>query len=385
MIGRRALAAAILLLGPALSGPANAQASFVLHDTLDLWRNLEGGLKVGDTQLNKLQIAVTLAGDELGQPGWKAHAQYFRTNGERLSGGRSGDIQTASNIEALSTDRLMEAWVEKSFGPTGALRAGLMDLNSDFDSIEPAGLFTGSSHGIAPDLSHSGLNGPSIFPVSALGVHGTWAPRSNLTLRAAAFDGVPGDPAHPKAFATVRLGRRDGALLITQADWVFAPGAQASLGAWRYTADFDRLDQPGRRQSGAAGVYGYVEGPAPGLTGWKGWVRLGRADPDVAVVADYLGFGLVHDAPFRSRPDDQLGFAVARAGLGAPARRGTGLPDTETAFELTYRYQVDSRLSLQPDIQYIVHPASRPGLDNALIAGLRVAVTFRSKADRPQD
>ena len=114
MIGRRALAAAIVLVGQAGAAPAFAQADiapagvfFVLHDTLDLWRNLEGGLKVGDTQLNKLQIAVTLTGDELGLPGWKAHAQYFRTNGEHLSGGRSGDIQTASNIEALSTDRLM--------------------------------------------------------------------------------------------------------------------------------------------------------------------------------------------------------------------------------------------------------------------------------------
>lgn len=392
MIGRRTLAAAILVAGLTAVGSARAQdytptygLSVTLRDTLDVWRNTQGGLKVGDTQLNKLQIAVTLDGDALGHPDWKAHVQYFRTNGERLSGGRAGDIQTASNIEALSTDRLMELWLEREVWSAGAVRVGLMDLNADFDSIAPAALFVGSSHGIAPDLSHSGLNGPSIFPVSAFGVHGVWTPRQDLTLRAAAFDGVPGDPGHPKAFAHVRLSRQDGVLLIAQADWAFAKDTQASLGTWRYTTDFDRLDQPGRRQHGEGGVYAYVEGPLPTAPDWKGWVRLGVADPDVAVVAEYTGFGLVREAPFKGRPDDELGLAVARAGLGSPARRDARLPDAETAFELAYHYQLNSRFALQPDLQYIVHPASRAGLKNALLIGLRATLVFKTPVDAAQE
>jgi len=321
-------------------------------------------------------VIVDFDGDDMRLPGWTAHLQYFRTNGESLSGGRVGDIQTVSNVEALSADRLMEAWIERRIGERGAVRVGLMDLNADFDSIEPAGLFINSSHGIAPDLSRSGLNGPSIFPVSSLGVHAEVSPSSALTLRAAAFDGVPGDPDHPKAFAAVKLSRRDGALLIGQADWAFAKGAQASFGVWGYTAAFDRLDQPGRRQRGQAGAYAFVEGPLPGPKGWSGWLRAGFADPDINVVADYVGLGVVRQGPFASRPDDQLGFAVARAGLSRAARARDDLPPAETTFELTYSFQVNDDFAVQPDVQYVVHPASQAGLADAFVIGLRLTLSF---------
>lgn len=363
----------------ALADEPAAPVVVTVHDTLELWRNTAGGLEVGDTQLNKFQIAVDLDGSAVNAPGWTGRLFYFRTNDEHLSGGRVGDIQTVSNIEALGTDRLMVAWVERRFGQTAALRLGLQDLNADFDSIDPAGLFIDSSHGIGPDLSKTGLNGPSIFPVSALGARISWSPARSITLRAAAFDGVPGDPDHPKAFVAVKLSRRDGALLIGQADWAFAKGAQASFGAWTYTAAFDRIDRPGERQHGWAGAYAFAEGPLPGAPAWSGWVRLGVSDPDVATVAAYLGFGVVRAGPFRSRPDDRWGLAVARAGLGGPIRRRDGLPAAETTFEWTYSAQVSRAFAIQPDVQYVRQPASRPGLPDALVVGLRVVASGQQR------
>jgi porin len=354
-----------------------------LRDTLDVWRNTQGGLKVGYTQLNKLQIAATFDAERLGRPGFQAHIHIFRTNGEHLSSSRTGDIQTASNIEALSTARLMEAWVEQTVGDRWTLQAGLIDLNADFDSIDPASLFIDSSHGIAPDLSHSGLNGPSIFPVSSLGVHAVWTPTKALTLRMAAFDGVPGDPQHPNAFAAVKLSRRDGALLIAQADWAPTQGAQASVGVWGYSAEFDRLDRPGERQHGEGGVYGYAWRPLPGAPDWTGWIRVGAADPHVAQVTSYVGAGVVHASPLPGRSGDTLGFAVARAGLGEAVRRPLGLPVAETDFEVTYQAKINDIVAVQPDVQYIVHPAMAPGLRNALAIGVRfsAALTWPVGAD----
>jgi porin len=358
----------------AADAPTEAPVVVTLNETLDLWRNARGGLKVGDTTLNKLQIVADLDGDAAGLPGWTARLQYFRTNGESLSGGRIGDIQTASNIEALSADRLIEAWVERQVGDTGAVRVGLMDLNADFDSIRPAGLFLNSSHGIAPDLSRTGLNGPSIFPVSSLGVHARWAPSPSLTLRGAVFDGVPGDLDHPKAFAAVHLRSSEGALVVGQADLALAGDAQLSFGAWTYTARFDRIDRPGQRQQGWAGVYGYLEGPLPEVPRARGWLRVGVSDPSVALVADYLGAGVVFDGTVPGRPLDQLGFAVARAGLGAPLRRRDRLPAAETTFEATYRFKVNKHVALQPDVEYVRHPASQPSLPDALAFALRINV-----------
>jgi hypothetical protein len=122
-------------------------------------------------RLNKLQIAAFLSGDHFGLPGWKAHAQLFRFDGQSLSQ-NLGDIQTADNLEAPPVTRLFEAWISRQWGRDNrslTLRAGLIDLNSQFDSVDPASLMINSSHGIGPDLSRSGQNGPSIYPVSALG------------------------------------------------------------------------------------------------------------------------------------------------------------------------------------------------------------------------
>lgn len=377
------LAAAGLILAvagtPARADEPPAAVVVTVHDTLELWRNTRGGLQSGDTQLNKFQIGVDLDGAALNAAGWTARLFYFRTNNEQLSGGRVGDIQTVSNIEALGTDRLMAAWIERELGETASLRLGLQDLNADFDSIGPAGLFIDSSHGIGPDISKTGSNGPSIFPVSALGAQVTWSPAQPVTLRAAAFDGVPGDPNHPKAFAAVKLSRRDGALLIGQADWAFAKDAQASIGAWTYTASFDRIDRPGLRQHGWAGAYAFVQGPLPGLADGSGWVRVGVSDSDVATVARYLGLGVVRRGPIRGRPNDQVGFAVAHAALSAPMRRRDGLPRAETTFELTYSAQVTDVFAIQPDVQYVRHPASQPGLPDALVVGLRLIVNVQRR------
>jgi porin len=252
--------------------------SLSARETLDVWDNVVGGVRTGPVVLNKLQVSGTVNGDPIGLPGLSVHAQVFRTDGASLSS-RAGDIQTVSNIEAVPTYRLFESWIEKRFGgedPQFALRAGLMDLNSDFDSIQTSSLFVNSSHGIGPDLSRSGRNGPSIFPVSAAGVRASWLPSKRWTFRVAAFDGVPGNPDHPKAFLNIRLGAGDGALLIAQTDYHISDAAKVEAGVWHYTVPIaaDGL----MRKAPDQGAYVSIEGPVPDLQGWSAWLRAGVAN-----------------------------------------------------------------------------------------------------------
>ena len=173
-----ALATALGAREPAHAAEAPA-FSVELRDTADFWRNLQGGLRRGNTSLNKLSAAVTFDGEAAGIAGFRAYVQVFRTNAQSLSLARTGDIQTASNIEAPRVDRLFELWAEQSRGSDDAagwlmVRGGVIDLNRTFDSISTAGLFLSSSHGIAPDLSKSGLSGPSIFPVAGPAIQAGW-------------------------------------------------------------------------------------------------------------------------------------------------------------------------------------------------------------------
>jgi porin len=376
-----ATTAALVLIDPfgalaAVAPPPDPDLTLAARETFDTWRNVSGGLKVGATTLNKLQISGTWTANAWQDPSFRLHVQIFRTDGKPLTA-RVGDLQTVSNIEAASTNRLFEAWAEQSFGKPGAgglaVRVGLIDLNSDFDSIEPAALFVDSSHGIAPDLSKSGRNGPSIFPVSAAAVRFTWTPADTWTVRAGLFDGVPGDPQHPKAFAAVRLSSTAGAMEILEVDHKLGKDAKVSLGAWSYTSALPRLRGSGEGRED--GIFGFVEGPVPGLTDWKGWVRTGLANPDAQVVSGYLGAGLVRKGLFAARPDDNLGFAVSRAAIAPDAQRLQGIHHAETTWETTYQIKAAGWIAVQPDLQYVVRPSSQAGLRNAFVIGVRFVVT----------
>lgn len=199
---------------------ATPTLSVALRETADTW-SVFSGVHPGLAVLSKLQVSATLNGDKFGLEGWSAHAQIFRFDGQALSA-RMGDIQTADNLEALPMTRLFEGWVAKQWGGENhsiALRSGLIDLNSQFDSVDPASLFINSSHGIGPDLSRSGRNGPWIYPVTALGSTLTADPNDKWTIRLGVFEGVPGDPTRPRAFVAERLGKHDGLLAILQTDY----------------------------------------------------------------------------------------------------------------------------------------------------------------------
>ena len=52
------------------------------------------------------------------------------------------------------------------------------------------------------------------------------------------------------------------------------------------------------------------------------------------------------------------------------------VPDYEAVLELTYRAQITPWFALQPDVQWIIHPGGSTAIDNALVIGLRAAVSF---------
>ena len=384
----------ISVLGAAVSLSAAAPAladdkppptfSLSVRDTVDLWDDVAGGIERGAVVLHKLQISGTVQGDALGVPGFSVHAQVFRTDGTSLSR-RVGDIQTVDSIDAVPVTRLFEAWVEKRIGNDDrsiALRAGLIDLNADFDSIATASLFANSSHGIGADLSRSGLNGPSIYPVSAAGARLSFLPSKRWTFRVGAFDGVSGDPDRPKAFVAERLANSDGVLLIGQVDYHLSDSAKIEAGLWHYTAFTSSNDMLVTHGPHDQGGYASIEGPIPGTRKWTAWARLGFASGKAQIIDRYFGFGGVRTGLFKGRKDDRVGIAIAQAHIGAPARETLGLPETETAIEASYQLKIGKSFAAQPDVQYILHPAGESNVRSALVFGLRMVFTggFPKKA-----
>jgi porin len=385
---------------------------------------MHGGLRTGSKLLGDLDVAAKIDGERaFGLDGVTLFANGLFIHGGSLSGQYIGDAQTISNIEAPHQARLFELWVEKRFGSTDdghSLRVGLYDLNSEFDVSDTSSLFVNSSHGISPQIAQTGLNGPSIFPVTSLGARWRWAVGPAWSAQFVALDGVPGDPDRPASNA-IRFDANDGLLLAGEIAHQGERVKKAAIGVWRYTARFDALDageaevaeaasraaiangavriaptgasptalaldaaSPPRRR-GNQGVYALVD--AQLFTerddikqGLSGFVRAGTADSRVNRFANFVGAGLVYTGALSQRPEDQLGLAVASANNGgsyriANARDGIATNRRETAIELTYRFALTSWLTLQGDLQHIINPDTNPLLADATAIGLRFEFT----------
>lgn len=369
---RTVVVMAMPLLAGALATPARADEkqepaiAFGASYITDIVTVADGGVRRGTAWLGRADLSVAVDGQVIGLEGVALFFDLLATQPTDFSGRFVGDGQTVSNVQADSAIRPFEAWVEAQAGDATAVKAGLIDLNTEFDIQAIGALFLHSSHGIGPDFSQSGTNGPSIFPSSssAIVVRHT---RGKLRLRAGLFDGVAGSVADPRRSA-IRFPGTRGALLVGEIEHRIGKSGEVQLGAWRYTDRFDALD-PSRPRAVSQGAYALVEGPLG--SGIDGWVRVGVADDRANPIGLYLGGGIAHGSAH-----SRIGLAVAHARLGAPARRtlieGRAADRAETAFELTWAHRVVDGVVVQPALQYVIDPGWNPATRDALVIGTRL-------------
>lgn len=366
----------------------NADAAPLVFEaayTGDVWRNVSGGLRQDDTYLDNIDVIATLDAERaFGWIGTTILVSGLHNNRPTLSDRIVGDIQTVSNIDTDGATRLYEAWVERAF-EHGAMKVGLMDLNSELDVNETAALFVNSSHGIGPDFSQVGENGPAIFPITGFGLLTRVDFNERAELRAAVFEGTVGDPTHPRR-TTVDLDDDEGTLLVAELTFRPTESTRSILGLWRHNGRTSDLGDPDlQHRDNSLGLYALAEGTLlrTGEHALNGFIRIGFADADVHQIARYQGAGLVWSGPLLagSEREEQLGLAVGvitngSTFLRSQAAQGSRFERHETAIELTYRVQALPWLALQPDVQYIIDPGTDPALDDAWVVGLRFELSW---------
>lgn len=366
------------------SGVAEAEDSsgyrFEAVYTGEILRNLDGGLATGTAYLDNLDLILELDIAEawgLGSGTLFLYGLY--NNGTTFSDERVGDLQVTSNIDAPAAWRIFEAWYEVG-NESWSLRTGLYDLNSEFDVNGTSEVFLNSSHGIGAAFGQTGRNGPSIFPVSSLAVRGQWRSNDLLTVRLAVLDGVPGDPSDP-ASNEISLSGSDGALIVGEFDLSLPVGRRWWAGYWKYTADFERLSGLGRTHKNDGWYAGVEQAMELGTLEASVFLRYGEANDEVNPMKNYVGAGLVIDSVSAMLEGDSFGFAIASARVGRPYRElieqsGAGSRSRETIWELTYRAPINDHLVLQPDFQWVQHPATNASLEDAVVVGLRFELSF---------
>jgi porin len=183
------------------------------------------------------------------------------------------------------------------------------------------------------------------------------------------------------------------------------------IGGWYHTGEFadPRFDSQGGllaatggtplQHAGDFSVYGIIDQMLwrGGMHELDGFVRVMGSPDDRNLISFYLDGGFALQGPFDSRPDDILGLGVAytrvspqaaAADRDVAAMAGTPIPirDYEAVIELTYQIQMAHNWTMQPNLQYIIHPGGNvadpniPGgvtpISNAFVLGLRTHLRF---------
>jgi porin len=374
---------------------------------------VRGGAQGGTAYVGNLHLRVTVvAAPSSSWVGTSAFVDVLSIHGGRPSQ-RVGDAQGVSNIEGPHGTVIEELWTQHNF-ETGklSLLAGIYDLNSEFYRLQAANLFLNSSFGIGTEFGQSGAEGPSIFPRTSVGLRVSGKPAPNVVLRAALLDGVPVVRADG-SWGAFRSG--DGLLAVAEAAFLTRPadadeapgdtrhrlGRFSSLppyqdklavGLWHYSASFPELGvaAPGESPAlhrGSSGAYAVGERRILGreessTQTLAAFVQLGVADAVTNRFGSHLGAGLVGAGWGPGKPTDQVGVAITAARNGSPYTRSQQsllqpVTRSETTVELSYLTQVTSWLTVQPDLQYVVHPNTDPSLANAWVLQLRFELTFQ--------
>ena len=351
--------------------------------------NLAGGYKRGAVYEGLVSLG---AQGDLGRlAGWEGGSflvSALYPHGPSLTDKYVHDFNRVSSIDAYDSVRLYEAWVQQEFAAGKlSLRVGQILADTEFFVSENAALFVNGAFGAIPLVSQ---NFPApVFPVAAPGARLRWTVSDALSVQAAVFDGDAGNPARDnKHGVDWHLGGNDGVLALAEAAFTRKAGEGGLAGVYKLGAFYHRSGTddffPGLESLSSAGGYFIADQqlwrrPGTGDQGLSGFVRIGGAPSDRSVVPFYAdaGFNFKGLVPGREKDIAGVGVSFTRISGSLHAEEGGPLAaHHETILEATYKIQATEWLTVQPDVQYLFNPGATLRQTNALVAGMRFALSF---------
>ena len=401
--------------------------TYGLVHTTEVLSNVAGGLRRGAVFDGKLEAMLGIDFGRLaGLDGLTFYGNAFHLHG---GGGPNreliGGLNTVSNIEALPTTRLSELWFEQQFaGGQASLRAGQLVTDTEFLVSQYFGMFITSDWPTNPKTNIP--SGGAAYPLATPGVRLKIDPTPQTTALLAVFNGDPAGPCGRDPELCNRHGVNfrvgDPPFVIGEVQYRYNQDAAARglaggvrLGAWHHFDRFDdlRFDANGlsladpsssgvaRRLEGNSGVYGVIDQQlyrpqgADANSGVLAFARVAYSTPDRSLNDLYIDGGLIFQGLWAARPADGFGVSFLYAhvserarGLDRDVRRFSGLAtplrDYELSLDFTYSAALAPGWTVQPNLQFVVHPgghvprigAPTEPVRNAVIVGLRSTMRY---------
>lgn len=398
----------------------------------EVWTN-RGGIANGRTYDGRLEFVLDTDLEKfMGWKGASTHVSVFNIQGRGLSTEWIGNIMPVSNIEALRTNRLFEAWFEQKIGDekaSASIRAGQLAADSEFFISDYAGLFINGTFGWPAIMGDNLPSGGPAYPLATPGLRIKLDPSDSVSILAAVFNGDPAGPPGPGEDEDPQVRNRHGLnlrvgdppLLIGEAQLkhtAFGLPGTVKLGGWAHFGKFDDLrfsddglaladedNSSGNplRHKYNRGAYGIIDQQIyqlPGGGAGKGigvFARVSASPSDRNQIDFYADAGINFAGLVPYRPDDAFGLAFGYARISRHARAFdqdvalfSGVPspvrDYEAVIEVSYQAQIMPGWTIQPNFQYIWHPGGhiadpndpegiRPVKD-AAVFGVRTTISY---------
>ena len=350
--------------------PVSIEASYV-GDNIN---NVSGGIKTGSGYLGMVNVLFGFDTEKARL--WKGGSFYINTantHGDEPSQQLIGDAQVMSNIEAGNHTYLQEFWFKQQLNRL-EITAGLQDLNVEFASSEFGALYLNSSFGILPVISNN-FNAP-IFPLTTIGLTFKWNITEKTRWINALYDGSPTDFSHNPYNLKWQFSSGDGILAISEIQKNITINRFPGLYKAGIYSHFHKMGEKvvtaDSLTNNLFGMYFFTD-----QTIWERnlrnaglFLQLGYTPSAASTNNFYLGTGVNFTGLLSKMAKDTFGLAVAHVAFTKENR-------SETAIEITYYYQLNGHLFIQPDFQYIINPsgAGEP-LPDAMTANLRFGISF---------
>ena len=374
-----------VIAGSSLAGGAEETAksgvTVSAHGSLDSAFGLSG--TGGRDALNAMVVAgVAWAEkpDATRPVSWNAFASTLWVGGNGPSERFLHDALGADNSEAYQGLRLYEWWGQATAG-AWSVRTGALLADSEFCGTTPGASLINSAFGWPAFISHNTLNTGPAFYAAALGTRLAFTGETTTwklgVYDGDSFDSRSGDNYTNRHGTHYELNSDQGAFVISELNWAPTQSAfRYQVGAWLHTADFEDQKTSGIYHSGNYGAYAALERTLAGKKGEAGnveaHVRAGFAPEDRNYFDWTVDAGVAAIGLLPGRAADTLALGVVHADR-SPNTVGA---DFEQVGELSYIVVLNDHLSLQPDLQYIRHPASDPTRDNAVMFLLRLSASY---------
>jgi porin len=116
-------------------------------------------------------------------------------------------------------------------------------------------------------------------------------------------------------------------------------------------------------------------GDAEDTQGLAGFFRYGWASSKYNEMSKFFSAGVQYQGLIHGRDDDVLGLGYAHGTFSNDAS-ATYTEDYESVWEVYYNAQITPWFAIGPSLQYISNPGGVNTAKDAVVVGLRAAITF---------